>query len=106
MTAAWVGRVERAMRRVMPADGQWHRINVTPFVHTGTGAVRLQFSCRAAKRHRRADRGRNGRGDPDGRPARRRAHGARVMILPPPPRAGAYGVIYADPPWHTNHLVR
>ena len=23
------------------------------------------------------------------------------MILPPPLRAGAYGVIYPDPPWHT-----
>jgi hypothetical protein len=45
-TAAWVRRVQRAMQRVMPADGQWHQINVTQYVHTGTGAVRFRFHCR------------------------------------------------------------
>jgi hypothetical protein len=41
----WVSRVRRAMKRVTPADGGWHRIDVAQDVHLGDGRVRLTFSC-------------------------------------------------------------
>jgi hypothetical protein len=39
-----VARFERAFRRVLPKDGSWHQVNVTPFVQAGTGRVRLVLS--------------------------------------------------------------
>ena len=45
----WAARVQRAVQRVLPRDGSWHRINVAQDLHTGDGRVRLTFSCRGRK---------------------------------------------------------
>jgi hypothetical protein len=47
----WSTRMVRAMRRVLPRDGNWHEIRTEIFVRGGDALTRFVFRCRGRTAH-------------------------------------------------------